>query len=57
MAAAKGGNVAALEALAEAGSETGATCSLAGCSGVDSLMLACRWVGGSGGGWLELRRS
>ena len=45
MAAAKGGHVAALEALAEAGSETGATCSLAGCSGVDSLMLACRWAG------------
>ena len=42
MAAAKGGHVEALKALAEAGGETGATCSAWGGSGVDSLMMACR---------------
>ena len=42
MAAAKGGHVEALKALAEAGGETGATCSAWGGGGVDSLMMACR---------------
>ena len=39
----QGGSVEALEALAEAGAETGATCRLSGCGGVDCLMLACRY--------------
>ncbi|GAX77240.1 hypothetical protein CEUSTIGMA_g4687.t1 [Chlamydomonas eustigma] len=42
MAAAKGGSVDALKELAKAGGETGTTCSVSGCSGVDCLMLASR---------------
>ena len=52
MAAAKGGSVEVLEALAEAGAETGTTCRLSGpptCAGVDCLMMASRWESATGG--------
>jgi hypothetical protein len=47
IAAAKGGHVEAIEALVEAGAETGVACTAGGSGGVDALMMACRYV------WVE----
>ncbi len=38
----QGGHFEAMDALVEAGAETGVTCDAAGSSGVDALMMACR---------------